>query len=154
MKQLPSSRSCYVCGRENPVSLRMTFFLQDTGEVTSEIVVPEAYAGYPGMVHGGNIAAMMDEAAGRAATGDEPNRFAVTSQLTVKYRKPVPTNQILKVTGRLLKKRGKVSQAYGEIRSEDGELLAEAEGLFVEIAEDFTAGADPKAMGWKVYEDE
>jgi alkanesulfonate monooxygenase SsuD/methylene tetrahydromethanopterin reductase-like flavin-dependent oxidoreductase (luciferase family) len=63
MQQLPSSRSCYVCGRENPVSLRMTFFLQDNGEVTSEVVVPEEYAGYPGMVHGGNIVAMMDEAA-------------------------------------------------------------------------------------------
>ncbi len=154
MQQLPSSRSCYVCGRENPVSLRMTFFLQDDGDVTSELVVPEAYAGYPGMVHGGNIAAMMDEAAGRAATGDEPNRFAVTSQLMIKYRQPVPTNQLLKVRGRLLKKRGKVSQAYGEIRNQDGELLAEAEGIFVEIAEDFTQGTNPGLMGWKVYQDE
>lgn len=154
MQQLPTSRSCYVCGRENPVSLGLTFFLQDNGEVTSEIVVPEAYAGYPGMVHGGNIVAMMDEAAGRAATGDEPNRFAVTSQLTVKYRQPVPTNQLLKVTGRLLKKRGKVSQAYGEIRNQEGKLLAEAEAVFVEIAEDFTAGTDPNLMGWKVYQDE
>lgn len=154
MQQLPSSRSCYVCGRDNPVSLRMTFFLQENGVVTSEIVVPETYAGYPGMVHGGNIAAMMDEAAGRAVTGDEPNRFAVTSQLTVKYRQPVPTNQLLRVTGRLLKKRGKVSQASGEIRNQVGELLAEAEGLFVEIAEDFTQGMDPDSMGWKVYQDE
>jgi uncharacterized protein (TIGR00369 family) len=154
MQQLPSSRSCYVCGREKPVSLGLTFFLQDNGEVNSEVMVPEAYAGYPGMVHGGNIAAMMDEAAGRAATGDEPNRFLVTSQLTVKYRQPVPTNQLLKVTGRLIKKRGKVSQAYGEIRNQDGELLAEAEGVFVEIAEDFTAGSDPNLMGWKVYQDD
>lgn len=154
MQQLPSSRSCYVCGRDNPVSLRMTFFLQENGDVTSEIVVPETYAGYPGMVHGGNIAAMMDEAAGRAVTGDQPNRFAVTSQLTVKYRQPVPTNQLLRVTGRVLKKRGKVSQATGEIHNQDGELLAEAEGLFVEIAEDFTQGMDPNLMGWKVYQDE
>lgn len=154
MQQLPSSRSCYVCGRENPVSLRMTFYLQESGVVTSEVVVPETYAGYPGMVHGGNIAAMMDEAAGRAATGDEPNRFAVTSQLTIKYRQPVPTNQLLKVTGKLLKKRGKVSQATGEIRNENGELLAEAEGIFVEIAQDFTAGTDPNLLGWKVYEDD
>ncbi len=154
MKQLPSSRSCYVCGRENPVSLRMTFFLQDNGEVISEVVVPEAYAGYPGMVHGGNIVAMMDEAAGRAVTGDQPNRFTVTSQLTVKYRKPVPTNQLLKVTGRLLKKRGKVSHAYGEIRNLDGELLAEADAVFVDVAEDFIHGTDPDLLGWKVYTDD
>lgn len=143
-----------MCGRENPVSLRMTFFLQDNGDVTSEIVVPEIYAGYPGMVHGGNIVAMMDEAAGRAATGDDPNRFAVTSQLTVKYRQPVPTNQPLLVTGRLIKKRGKVSQAYGEIRNQEGQLLAEADAVFVEIAEDFTTGTDPELMGWKVYQDD
>ena len=154
MQQLPSSRGCYVCGRENPVSLGMTFFLQENGEVTSEVVVSEAYAGYPGMVHGGNIAAMMDEAVGRAATGDDPNRFAVTSQLTVKYRQPVPTNQRLLVTGRLIKKRGKVSQAYGEIRNQEGQLLAEADAIFVEIAEDFTKGTDPDLMGWKVYQDD
>ena len=154
MQQLPSSLSCYVCGRENPVSLRMTFYLQDNGEVTSEVIVPEVYAGYPGMVHGGNIVAMMDEAAGRAVTADDPNRFAVTSQLTVRYKKPVPTNQLLKVTGRLLKKRGRVAQAHGDIRSQDGEVLAEAEAIFVEIAEDFTEGTDPALMGWKVYEDD
>ncbi len=154
MQQLPSSKTCFVCGRDNPVSLRMTFYLQDNGEVTSEIVVPEEYAGYPGMVHGGNIVAMMDEAAGRAATADDPNRFAVTSQLTVKYRQPVPTNQVLKITGKLLKKRGKVAQAHGEIRNQEGELLAEADALFVDVAEDFTQGADPALLGWKVYEDD
>jgi uncharacterized protein (TIGR00369 family) len=132
----------------------MTFFLQDDGDVTSELVVPEAYAGYPGMVHGGNIVAMIDAAAGRAATGDQPNRFTVTTQLTVKYRRPVPTNQLIKVTGRLLKKRGKVSHAYGEIRNRDGELLAEADAVFVDVAEDFIQGTDPDLLGWKVYTDD
>ena len=154
MQQLPGSRGCYVCGRENPVSLRMTFFLQDSGEVTSEIVISEDYAGYPGMVHGGNVAAMLDEAAGRAATTDNPNRFAVTSRLAVRYRQPVPTNQLLKVTGRFIKKRGKVSQVYSEIRNEAGELLAEADGVFVDIAEDFTQGEYPERLGWKVYQNE
>ena len=154
MQQLPGSRGCYVCGRENPVSLRMTFFLEDSGEVTSEIVVSEDYAGYPGIVHGGNVAAMLDEAAGRAATTDNPNRFAVTSRLAVRYRQPVPTNQLLKVTGRFIKKRGKVSQVYSEIRNEAGELLAEADGVFVDIAEDFTQGENPERLGWKVYQNE
>lgn len=154
MQQLPGSRGCYVCGRENPVSLRMIFFLEDSGEVTSEIVVSEDYAGYPGIVHGGNVAAMLDEAAGRAATTDNPNRFAVTSRLAVRYRQPVPTNQLLKVTGRFIKKRGKVSQVYSEIRNEAGELLAEADGVFVDIAEDFTQGENPERLGWKVYQNE
>ena len=132
----------------------MTFYLQADGGVTSEIVVPEAYAGYPGMVHGGNIVAMMDEAAGRAVTGDQPNLFTVTSQLTVKYRKPVPTNQLLKVTGRLLKKRGKVSHAYGEIRNMEGELLAEADAVFGDVGEDFNQGGGPAFLGLKVYKED
>ena len=136
------------------VWIGLTFFLQDSGEVTSEIVISEDYAGYPGMVHGGNVAAMLDEAAGRAATTDNPNRFAVTSRLAVRYRQPVPTNQLLKVTGRFIKKRGKVSQVYSEIRNEAGELLAEADGVFVDIAEDFTQGENPERLGWKVYQNE
>ncbi len=154
MQKLPSSRTCYVCGRENPVSLRMVFYLRDDGVVISNIIVPEPYAGYPGMVHGGNIVAMLDEAACRAVTGDEPNRFAVTTQLTVKYRQPVPTDQPLEITGRLLKKRGNVSETCSEIRNHAGEVLAEAVAYFMEIADDFTNGIDPKMSGWEVYPDE
>ena len=109
------------------------------------------YVGYPGMVAEIRCHGWMKPQAGLQR---EMNPSFCNQPITIKYRQPVPTNQLLKVRGRLLKKRGKVSQAYGEIRNQDGELLAEAEGIFVEIAEDFTQGTNPELMGWKVYQDE
>ena len=62
-----SSRSCFVCGRDNDVGLKMVWenHLED-GEIRSAVTVSEQFNGYPGVVHGGILAAMLDETAGRS----------------------------------------------------------------------------------------
>ncbi len=154
MKKLPGSSSCYVCGRDNPVSLKLDFFVNDDGEVISEFQVAENYAGYPGMVHGGNIVAILDEIAGRAVTTDDPNRFMVTSELIVKYLRPVPTNTALIALGKQYKKRGRMAVGRSEIKDQNGQVLATCEAFFVDVTEKMTEGEDPVSSGWKVYPDE
>ena len=61
----PNSRFCFVCGVKNPVGLKMVFEQTGPGEVSAVITVPEHFEGYPGVVHGGITAAMLDEAACR-----------------------------------------------------------------------------------------
>ncbi|NLC30151.1 MAG: PaaI family thioesterase [Chloroflexi bacterium] len=151
MEKLPSSRGCYVCGRENPVALKLEFFVGKDSQVVSEFSIGENYAGYPGMVHGGNIVAILDEIAGRAVTTEDPNRFMVTSQLKVKYLKPVPTNTPLIAIGKPFKKRGRIAVGTSEIRTKEGEVLASCEAFFVEITEQISNGSDPEESGWKVY---
>lgn len=65
----PNSRHCFVCGVENPHGLHLTFKQTAPDEVTVEYTVPEHFQGYPGVVHGGIVAAMLDEVAGRAHMG-------------------------------------------------------------------------------------
>lgn len=156
MKRLPSTETCYVCGTENPVSLKMVFYLGDNGEVVSDVAVPEQYEGYPGFVHGGNITAMLDEASGRACNPvDDPLRMLVTSQIKVKFLLPVPTNTPLRVSGRLTRQRGRLSYARGEIRNGEGQLLAESEGIFVDVSERYeTIPRTPAETGWEGYPDE
>ena len=154
MKKLPGSNSCFVCGRENPVSLKLEFFVNDDGDVISEFEIHENYAGYPGMVHGGNIVAILDEIAGRAVTTDNPDRFMVTSELKVKYIKPVPTNTALDAIGKQVKKRGRMAVGQSEIRDLDGRVLASCEAFFVDVTERLATGGDPETAGWKVYPDD
>ena len=153
MKKLPSSKSCYVCGRENPISLKLEFFVDDDGDVISEFMIPENYAGYPGMVHGGNIVAVLDETAGRALTTDDPDRFMVTSELKVKYIKPVPTETPLIVIGKQVKKRGRIAVGRSEIQTKDGVVLATCEAFFVDVTENFVED-NLEDSGWKVYPDD
>lgn len=150
MQKLPDSKSCFVCGRENPISLKLQFYVNENGEVISEFSVAENYTGYPGMVHGGNIAAILDETAGRAVTTDDPNRFMVTSELKVRYIKPVPSDTPLVALGRQVKKHGRLAVGHSEIQSKDGEILATCEAFFVEATGELTRIGNLEENGWKV----
>lgn len=151
----PNSRHCFVCGLENPYGLHLRFYITAPGEVTVHYTAPEHFQGYPGVVHGGIVASMLDEAVGRAYMSD-PNepRFMFTARLEVRYRKNVPVGQPLRVVGRVGKDRGRSATASGTIYGPQGDLLAEAEALLVEVPQDVLAKADHARLGWRVYDDQ
>ena len=153
MEKQPGSATCFVCGRQNPVGLKLDFYTLSAGKVRSDLTIPAKYEGYPGIVHGGIIAAILDECGGRAQM-TEPNRFMVTAQLNVRYRLPVPSETALVVLGEAGHRRGRVSYARSEIRNLGGDVLAEAELVLVDIPESEIADLDLEGMGWRVYPDE
>ena len=96
----PNSRHCFICGLENSIGLKLKFYETAPGEVMVDHIVPEEYQGYPGVVHGGVVAAMLDEVAGRTNMGGDPPRFMFTARLDIRYRQNVPTGQPLRIVGR------------------------------------------------------
>ena len=151
----PNSKQCFVCGLSNPFGLHLKFYETGPGEVTAEYTVPEHYQGYPGVVHGGIVAAMLDEVAGRALMGSgETPRFMVTARLEVRYRKNVPVGLPLRLTGLAGKSRGRSATAVGSICDIEGNLLAEADALLVDIPADMVSTENLGALGWKVYPEE
>lgn len=151
----PNSRHCFVCGVENPIGLHLKFYETGPGEVTAEINLPEIYQGYPGIVHGGVIAAMLDEAAGRAHMGPvEAPRFMFTARLDVRYRQNVPTGQPLRLVGKAGNTKSRTAQAYSAIYDLDGILLADADLLLVNVPQKMIQATDLSALGWKVYPDD
>lgn len=152
MIKQPASRNCFVCGRENPFGLKMDFYADVPGEVTATFKISDNFEGFPGVVHGGIIAALLDEGAGRAHMTD-PRKFMMTAQLNVRYRKPVPTGVKLTLKGFAGERKGRVAKATGEIRDENGTLLAEAEGVFVDIPHDKLETMNAYSLGWRVYPD-
>jgi acyl-coenzyme A thioesterase PaaI-like protein len=153
IEKQPGSRACFVCGRENPFGLKLEFFTVAPGEVEAVIIVSSNYEGYPGVVHGGIIASMLDEVTGRAIFDGSPSGFAVTSQLSIRYRKPVPVGQPLNLLGHAGPRKGRISKATGEIIAQDGTVLAEAEAVLVDIPESKLEELDMDMLGWKVYPD-
>ncbi len=149
----PNSRHCFICGLGNPFGLQLRFDITAPGEVTTCYTVPERYQGFPGIVHGGIVAAMLDEVCGRAHMGIEPPRFMYTARLEIRYRKNVPVGQPLRIIGRTVKSKSRTATATGAIYGPDGELLAEADALLVDVPADYRESADPEALGWKVYEE-
>jgi acyl-coenzyme A thioesterase PaaI-like protein len=150
----PNSRHCFVCGVENPIGLHLKFYETAPGEVTADMNLPNIYQGYPGIVHGGVIAAMLDEAAGRAHMGpvDAP-RFMFTARLDIRYRKNVPVGQPLRLIGRAGPTKSRTAEAFSAIYDLEGTLLADAVVLLVNVPDRMVQTTDLAALGWQVYPD-
>lgn len=150
----PNSKYCFICGMENPVGLHLHFEETAPGEVTANCIIDDKYQGYPGIVHGGIVAAMLDEISGRALMGDANHpRFMYTARLNIRYRKHVPTGEMLHLVGRVGKDRGRSATAFASISDEDGNVLAECESLLVDVPQDVYQDVNLEEFGWKVYLD-
>lgn len=153
MKSLqPSSRHCFVCGVENPLGLQLRFYDSEPGEVVAEYSLHENYQGYPGVAHGGIVAAMLDEAAGRSLMGGmEAPRLMFTARLNVRYRKNVPVGQPLRLVGKAGESRGRTATATSTIYDQAGNILAEAEALLINVPDQVVQNVDLAQLGWQIY---
>ena len=71
MIRQPTSRTCFMCGRENSYGLKMVWYNNlESNQVEAVITIPEQFNGYPGIAHGGIVAAILDETSGRAVMLD------------------------------------------------------------------------------------
>lgn len=152
-KRQPNSHHCFVCGLESEVGLKLRFDDNGVDEVRSHITLNRKYQGYPGVAHGGIIAAMLDEIGGRVTMSANPDRFMMTAKLDLKFRKPVPVDTPLTLIGKLLRDRGRLVEAHCEICLPDGSVAAEAEVVLAQIPANYSPGADLDDLGWRVYPD-
>lgn len=150
--QQPNSRDCFVCGVENPIGLNLTFYSVGSGMVEAEYIVPNVYQGYPGVVHGGIIAAMLDEITYRSIITDNPNRMMFTARLNIRYRMNVPVEEKLKLIGIAGSVKSRTATAKGMIYDNEGKLLAEAEAILITVPDYSLDEGELEALGWKVYD--
>jgi len=154
MQKQPNSKMCFVCGVENPVGLHLKIYLTGPGEIETSYTAPEHFQGYPGVLHGGIVAALLDEISGRALMGDpSAPRFMFTGKLEVKYRKNVPVGVPLKIVGKALKSRSKMGEGWAGIYDSGGTLLAEATALHIDVPRETFDMSKLEELGWKVYPD-
>lgn len=115
---------CFACGRDNDVGLKLKFH-RDGESVKAEFTPGERYQGWPGVVHGGIICTMLDEALGYAAGFQ--GLYAVTASMDVQYKKPAMVGKRLLINARVKSVSGRDVKSEGQIREEDGTLVAEAQ---------------------------
>ena len=108
----PNSRMCFVCGMENPAGLHAHFYQSDEVTCVGRFLPDICHQGYPGRVHGGIVAAMLDETLGRAIWAEQTT-WGVTAELTIRYKTPVPLGQTLTVVGRVTARKATVVRSRG-----------------------------------------
>jgi len=125
-----AARGCFGCGDLNPKGLKLAFRLED-GVAVAEFDPEPQHQGYPGLMHGGLVATILDEAMGWAIYGEDT--WAMTARMQVRFRRSVPLDRRLRVRAYITNRRHRLVQARAELRDDGGTLLAEGEGAFLRV---------------------
>ncbi len=113
---------CFVCGKQNPAGLGLSF--SSSGDkVIAEFDLQKKFQGYKDIVHGGIVAAILDEAMIQAVRAK--NMHAVTAELTVRFRAPLMAGEKVSVEARVLKVKKNLIEASAVIRRHDSSVVAE-----------------------------
>lgn len=121
---------CFGCGMHNPIGLRLDGFEPDGDTGIRTMFTPrDHYRGFADVLHGGVVAAALDETMAWTAILRE-SAMAVTAKLDLRFRAPAPADEPLLLTGNIVERRGKRLVIAAEA-SAHGTALAEAEGLFL-----------------------
>lgn len=129
----PTYDMCFICGKSNPAGLQVDFFV-DGDTVRTEFVPDERHQGYPGILHGGILGALLDETVGRASYLKQA--WTMTARIQIRYFKPVRIGQKIVITGQIGRDRGRAMELHGTAELEDGTLVAEASGIFMKLPPD------------------
>lgn len=95
---------CFACGPANPAGLRLAFSF-DGEEYVTCLAVAAHHQGWAGLMHGGLLATVLDEAMARLLW--EKGINAITGKLEVRYRQPVRVGEDLQVRARIAAERGR-----------------------------------------------
>jgi acyl-coenzyme A thioesterase PaaI-like protein len=134
---------CFACGQANPIGLRLRF-TADGDTVHAEFTPGAHYQGYDGVVHGGIVAAALDDA--MAQLFHMKGQETLTARLEIRFRKETPVGERLVITAWLTGGRDRLFTAEAALSLRDGTRLAEAKGTFFrgprgeDHAEDADAG--------------
>ena len=127
---LANDRWCFVCGPDNPAGLQIPWTLED-GVARGRFRPGRQHQGWRGIVHGGILAALLDEAMAQRVRMEGVH--AVTASLQIRYRKPAPIETWLMTEGHLDAVRSRALQVRAAVLGEDGTCYAEAEGTCVRL---------------------
>jgi uncharacterized protein (TIGR00369 family) len=132
MKELPHSKSCFVCGSHNRLGLNLRFFTD--GRIVEARFTPRAeHNGFIAVLHGGITATILDEVMVWACAVRE-KRFCFSAEMTIRYLCAIETGVEILARGEMLEnKRDRIFFAKGELLNSSGTIVASATGKYMPI---------------------
>jgi len=132
--ELPHTPGCVACGPLNPHGLRLSLFVNpEDGTVRTEFTPRPAHIGFEGVLHGGVLTTVFDEAMVWAATWSG-RRFCLCGELTVRFRAVAVIGQPLSITAKIDTSRPRLIQTRAHAHDASGGLIAEATAKYVPLS--------------------
>jgi uncharacterized protein (TIGR00369 family) len=128
--KLESNGNCFVCGKNNPNGLRLSFEIdKEKQTLRTTFVASPTYQGWDGIVHGGILSTLLDEAMANLVY--ELGYQAVTASIEIRFKKPAPILKPLLVYGEVTEVSKRLIRAKAHIAEEDGAILATGTSTFM-----------------------
>lgn len=125
--------ACFGCSTNNPRGLGLRFERAGPDAVETRYVAAEDLCGRRGVVHGGVQATLLDEAMGFAAHAALGEVDVATIELSLRYRRPTPTGEALRIRAQLVRSEDRDVWLRGEIRDASGRICTEATSRWRQI---------------------
>jgi acyl-coenzyme A thioesterase PaaI-like protein len=122
---------CFGCGSANPFGLQLDGFEVTGSAVVTTFTPRPEYGGFAGVLHGGIVAAALDEIMAWTAILTE-NVMVMTGTLELRYRKPAAVAASFTLQGELLERRGRRLKLAGRLLDDSTEV-AGAVGVFLAV---------------------
>ncbi|KAJ7124703.1 HotDog domain-containing protein [Mycena filopes] len=105
---------------------------KDESEAVVFVHLGRGLCGHDGIVHGGLLATLLDEALARNAITNFPEKVGVTATLSLNYRAPTRADQFVVLKTKLVELNGRKATVSGRVEDLDGNLLVDATALFIQ----------------------
>lgn len=149
----PNSKDCFVCGLSNGFGLKSRFYELENGELMARFFPADEHMSYPGRMHGGISAAILDETIGRAIINNQrTDLWGVTLEFSMRFRKPVPLDQEVVVRARITEENKRTFEGTGEIVLSDGSVAVEGKGRYLKMGLSSITDIDFAGEQWQVIE--
>ena len=133
MREIAKYAGCFVCGDQNKIGLKAVF-LFDGKVARTTVTARRIFEGYKNIYHGGILSTLLDEVMIKAILAEDI--LAVTAEMTVKFKAPVPIGEELTFTGWITERRRRLLQTEGQATGKDGTIYATATGKYIEARPD------------------
>lgn len=122
---------CVVRGRDHPHGLRIGYGLAEDGAIAASWTPRPDWEGFRGIVHGGILSTVLDEAMSKAVAATECE--APTGELRVRFRHCVASGERLQIRGWIVKRTKRLIETEATPRAEDGKERAHAWATFLAL---------------------
>jgi acyl-coenzyme A thioesterase PaaI-like protein len=134
--ELPHSPGCLVCGRNNAHGMKLFLFVdEETGQVRCDFIPRPEHVGFEGIIHGGALATVIDEAMVWAATW-KGKRFCLCGEMTNRFRQTVHVGQSLIVMAQVDYFRPTLVETTARVIDSANSLIATANGKYIPVQPD------------------
>ena len=128
--ELVDDHRCFACGMENLDGLRIAWKVEGLSTM-AEFTPDRKYQGWKGIVHGGILATLLDEAMTRLTwivCGG-----ALTAEMTVRYVHAAPIGETLFIRGEIVKDSRKLVEMKASLSDSSGKVIAYSTGKAIKI---------------------